>query len=84
MTVASEVTAAARRILDGDDSTFAAAALEEAIHARHPLEEEFDDLLEALALYAPGTGSPYIGYNQLCDAITESVIGDVDGITRRS
>lgn len=32
MTVASEVTAAARRILDGDDSANAAAALEEALH----------------------------------------------------
>jgi hypothetical protein len=75
MTVTPEVTAAARRIHDGDDSAIAAAALEEALHTYHPYEEEFEDLLEALALYAPSMGSPYIDHRQLCDAIRQSAVG---------
>jgi len=75
MTAVPEVTAAARRILDGDDSAIAAAALEEALHTYHPYEEEFEDVLEALALYAPSMGSPYIDHRQLCDAIRLSPIG---------
>jgi hypothetical protein len=69
MTVAPQVTSAARRILDGDDSRQAAASLEEALHTYTPYEERFDDLLEALALYAPSMGSPYIDHGQLCNAI---------------
>ena len=77
--VAPEVLAAARRVLDGDDSARAAAALEEALHAYHPYEEEFEDLLEVLALYAPSEGSPYSDHRQLCDAIEQSLIGDALG-----
>jgi hypothetical protein len=79
MTVAPEVTAAARRILDGDDSAHAAAALEEALHTYHPFEEEFEDLLESLALYAPSMGSPYTDHRQLCDAIRQSAISLDEG-----
>jgi hypothetical protein len=77
--IAPEVTAAAQRILDGDDSKLAAQSLEEALHAYYPYEEEFDDLLEALALYDPGMGNPYTDHRQLCDAIRQSPILDFEG-----
>ncbi len=73
--VAPEVQSAARRVLDGDDSALASAALEEALHTYHPYDEDFEDLLEALALYSPGTGSPYTDHRQVCDAIAQSPIG---------
>lgn len=79
MTVANEVVAAANAILSGDDSGRAAAALEAALHTYHPYDEDFEDLLEALALYSPGMGSPYTDHGQLCDAIRESPIGTETG-----
>ncbi|GAB3869019.1 hypothetical protein GCM10028801_45690 [Nocardioides maradonensis] len=79
MSVAPEVVAAALSILEGDDSTRAAAALEEALHAYHPYEDQFEDLLEVLALYAPSEGTPYSDHRQLCDAIQQTVIGDTVG-----
>lgn len=78
MTVAPEVNAAARRILAGDDTALAAGALEEALNTHHPYEGEFEDLIEALALYAPSAGSSYTDYRQLCDAIRESPIGRLE------
>lgn len=78
MTIAPEVIAAGRRVLDGDDSALAAAALEEALQTYHPYAEEFEDLLEALALYAPSIGRPYTDHRQLCNAIRQSAISSVD------
>ena len=72
--IAPEVSTAAQQILDGDSSTRAAASLELALHTYHPYEEEFEDLLEAIALYNPGMGSPYTDHQQLCDAIRQSSI----------
>lgn len=79
MTYAPEVTAAATRILEGDDSAMAANALEGAIHTYHPFEENLEELLEALALYAPSKGTPYTSHSQVCEAIRQSaVLGDQD------
>lgn len=72
--IAPEVLSAARQILDGDDSAFAAASLERALHTYHPYEEEFEELLEAIALYNPAMGSPYTDHRQLRDAIQQSPI----------
>ncbi len=69
-----EVAEAARRILGGDDSMAAAAALEGALLAHHPYADEFEDLLEALAMYAPSLGPPYVGYPGLCEELRRSVI----------
>ncbi|GAA2074328.1 hypothetical protein IDH50_12770 [Aeromicrobium tamlense] len=55
-----------RRILDGDDSAVAAAALEESLHAHHPYEENVEDLLELLSLYAPSMERPCADHRQLC------------------
>lgn len=79
MTVASEVVAAANAILSGDDSGRAAAALEAALHTYHPYDEDFEDLLEVLALYSPGMEVPYTDHRQLCDAIRESPISSETG-----
>lgn len=48
--------AAAQRVLDGDDSADAVSALEGVLLNEHPGDERFEDLMEALALYAPGMG----------------------------
>jgi len=54
-----QIISAARRVLDGDESRKAAAELEAAILESGADDERWRDLLEALALYAPGSGSPY-------------------------
>jgi hypothetical protein len=51
--------AAARRVLDGDDSIQAANQLEGVLLDDYPGDERFDQLVEVLSLYAPGQGSPY-------------------------
>jgi hypothetical protein len=81
MTIASEVVTAASEILAGDDSGRAATALEEALHTYHPYDEDFEDLLETLALYSPTMGPPYTDHMQLCDAIRGSRIGSNSGGT---
>lgn len=78
MTLAPEVTQAAVHILNGDDSGVAAATLERAIHSYHPFDDRLEDLLEALALYAPFLGAPYTDYPQLCEAIRQSPIFERD------
>ncbi|WP_454812800.1 hypothetical protein [Paenarthrobacter nitroguajacolicus] len=50
---------AAQRILDGDESKTAAAALESVLLDEHLGAEEMDDLLLVLSLYAPGDGPEY-------------------------
>ena len=47
---------AAERILAGDESVQAAQQLEGVLLDDYRGDERFDDLLEALALYAPGEG----------------------------
>lgn len=64
---------AARRVLDGDDSANAVSALEGVLLEEYPGDEQFEDLLEPLALYAPGIGSPYLGRTEIGDAIREAV-----------
>lgn len=49
----------AHRILDGDDSIDAANELEGVVLNDYPGDDRFDELGEALALYAPGQGLPY-------------------------
>jgi hypothetical protein len=65
--------AAARRVLDGDDSSNAVSALEGVLLDEYPGDERFEDLLEALALYAPGMGSPYLGRPEIRDAIRQAM-----------
>lgn len=52
--------AAAQRVIAGDDSVAAANELERVVLDDYPGDERLDDLHEALALYAPGQGAPYV------------------------
>lgn len=51
--------AVAQRVLDGDDSIRAANELEGVALDDYPGDERFEDLVDVLALYAPGQGTPY-------------------------
>jgi hypothetical protein len=68
------VAAAAQRVLAGDDSGQAAQALEGVLLDDYPRDERFDDLLEALALYAPGQGAPYVEAEALRKAVRETLV----------
>lgn len=52
--------AAAQRVLAGDESIAAANHLERVVIDDYPGDERLSDLQEALALYSPGLGSPYV------------------------
>ncbi|MHC8609887.1 hypothetical protein ACW4FP_19790 (plasmid) [Paenarthrobacter ureafaciens] len=64
---------AAQRILDGDESKIAAAALEGALLDEHLGEEDMEDLLFALALYAPGDSPEYYDSPQLRRTLQETL-----------
>ena len=51
---------AAKRVLDGDESMAAANDLEGVVLDDYPGDERLEYLHEALALYSPGQGSPYV------------------------
>jgi hypothetical protein len=46
--------AAARRVLDGDDSVLAASELEGVVLDDYSGDERFDELMFVLSMYAPG------------------------------
>lgn len=56
---------AAENILRGDDSVDAAHRLEAVLLAEYDRDEVMVDLLEALAMYSPGSGTPYVDYPEL-------------------
>lgn len=59
---------AAERVLT-DDSMNAARALEGVVLNDYPGDERLDDLLEALALYNPSEGPPYVDAEGLRGAV---------------
>lgn len=59
---------AAERVLS-DDSMDAARSLEGVVLNDYPGDERLDDLLEALALYNPGEGPPYVNAEGLRSAV---------------
>lgn len=65
--------AAAQRLLDGDDSIHAANELEGVVLDDYPGDDRFDELGEALALYAPGQGSPYTDAEQVRLVIRQTI-----------
>ncbi|TPW78383.1 hypothetical protein [Schumannella sp. 10F1B-5-1] len=74
MTVPLAVIAAAKAMLNGDDSMAAAKALEDALVAAYwesdnTTFERVEGLIDALALYEPGGRAPYIGLEELHEAI---------------
>ena len=65
-------SAAAERVLS-DDSVEAANALEGVVLDDYPGDERLDDLLEALALYNPSEGLPYVDGQGLRDAVRQAL-----------
>ncbi|MET3773498.1 hypothetical protein ACJJV6_17610 [Arthrobacter nitrophenolicus] len=64
---------AAQRILDGDESKIAAAALEGVLLDEYLGEEDMENLLFALSLYAPGDGPEYFDGPQLRRTLQETL-----------
>jgi hypothetical protein len=64
---------AAQRVLDGDDSIRAANELEGVVLDDYPGDERFENLVEVLALYAPGQGSPYSEAQQVREVIRTTI-----------
>ena len=62
-----------KRILDGDDSKNVAQELEGVLIEEHLDDEQMDDLLYALSLYAPGDGPEYFDAHQLRIVLTETL-----------
>jgi len=66
-------------VLAGDESVQAAQALEGVLLDEYPGDDRFDDLIEALALYAPSQSAPYVGPEKLRRAIREGLATLRDG-----
>lgn len=67
------LAAAAKRVLAGDESMAAASDLERVVLDDHPGDERLEDLHEALALYSPFDGSPYVDAEGLRRAIQDAL-----------
>ena len=65
MRVTRRLSAAAARILAGDESVAAAQELEAVLLDEYPDDDDAESLLEVLALYAPGRGVPYVDAPEL-------------------
>jgi hypothetical protein len=63
----------ARRVLAGDESVETARALEAVVLDEHLGNERLADLIEALALYAPGSGHPYYNADELRERLRETL-----------
>lgn len=70
MILSPRVREAAERILQGDQSTVAAQHLEAAILDEYLGDENFEDLVYALSMYAPLSGAPYYDRVDLVGEIT--------------
>lgn len=73
MTVSERLRSAATTILAGDESVAAAQNLEAVLLDEYLDEERAASLLEGLALYAPGSGSPYVDAPELRRLIEETM-----------
>ena len=65
--------AAAQRVLAGDESVASANALERVVLDDYPDDERLEDLHEALALYSPGQGSPYVSAGSLRGLVLDAL-----------
>lgn len=65
--------AAAQRVLAGDESVIDANALERILTEEYLGDERLEELHEALALYAPGQGSPSTGADELRRAVRDAL-----------
>jgi len=65
--------AAARRVLEGDESREAAAFLEGVAIDDYPGDERLDELLYKLSLYSPGAGAPYCDAEEVREALKQAL-----------
>lgn len=73
MTISERLHNAASRILAGDESVAAAQDLESVLLDEYLDDERTSALLEGLALYAPGSGAPYVKAPELRDLIAAAL-----------
>ncbi|MFV0460784.1 MAG: hypothetical protein ACK5MT_18670 [Actinomycetales bacterium] len=73
MTVSVRLLAAASRVMDGDESSMAAQELEAVLLDEYLDDERTSSLQEGLALYAPGSGPPYVDAPELRGLIAEAL-----------
>lgn len=69
MNLSPRVKEAAERITGGDQSTTAAQYLEGAILDEYLGDNNFEQLIYALSMYAPSSGAPYYSYSDLVSEI---------------
>ncbi len=74
MTVSERLRSAASTILAGDESVRAAQNLEAVVLDEYLDDDRMSALLEGLALYAPGSGSPYVDAPELRRLIQEALV----------
>ncbi len=72
MTVSVRLLAAVSRVMDGDESAMAAQELEAVLLDEYLGDERTSSLQEGLALYAPGSGPPYVDAPELRQLIAEA------------
>ena len=78
MNLSPRVRDAAERILDGDQSVAAAQRLEGAILDEYLGDENFEELVYALSMYAPSSGEPYYNRAELVIEIDQMLRGVSD------
>ena len=74
MTVSERLRSAASTVLAGDESVLAAQNLEAVLLDEYLDDDRTSALLEGLAHYAPGSGSPYVDPPELRRLVQEALV----------
>ena len=74
MNLTPRFDAAARRVLQGDESRQAASLLEGVVLDDHPGDERLEELLYMLSMYSPGAGAPYCDAKELREVLERALI----------
>lgn len=73
MRVSERLQRASMRVLDGDESVAAAQELEAVLLDEYLGDDNTSALLEGLALYAPGSGAPYLEAPELRGLVSQTL-----------
>lgn len=76
--------AAARRVLEGDESVQAANAVEQVLIEDYAGDERFEELHDALALYSPFERPPYVQAPELRERLSQAFLHLDNGSERRA
>ena len=74
MNPTSRFEAAARRVLQGDESRQTANLLEGVVLDDYPGDERLEELLYMLSMYSPGVGAPYCDAKDLREVLERALI----------